>query len=271
MKTSRSIPGTAARGGATLRALRVTIAAALLVAGTARAEVRPLAVDLRWDVPATAGALAGDLLLSSSLAKPGRCQWCDPNRFDAWARDRLRWSEPRRAGTASDLLVNGVIPIAALANSFVSARQGGAPGAFWEDALVIAEAASVAGLVNGVVKDATARRRPSAGPTATGSANRSFYSGHATLAFSVAAAAGTVSSLRGYPSAPWVWAGGMTLAATAAYLRVAADQHWTTDVLAGAAVSGVLGWAVPWVFHRVRRPGARVAVLPAPGGFALAF
>jgi membrane-associated phospholipid phosphatase len=63
----------------------------------------------------------------------------------------------------------------------------------------------------------------------------------------------------------------MTLASAVGYLRVAGDQHWATDVLAGAAVGGLVGWAVPWVFHRVRRPGARVTVLPAPGGFAVVY
>jgi membrane-associated phospholipid phosphatase len=142
---------------------------------------------------------------------------------------------------------------------------------FWEDALVIAQATAIAGLLNGIAKDSFARRRPNAGLQATGDANTSFYSGHTTQAFALAAAAGTVSTIRGYPSAPWVWAGGMTLAAGVGYLRVAADQHWATDVLAGAAVSGLVGFAVPWVFHRVNSPGARVAVLPAPGGFAVVY
>jgi hypothetical protein len=268
MTTPRPAPGAAAP----VRALRAAVAAALLLSTTAaRAEVEPLAVDLRWDLPVTAAAALGDLVLSTSLAKPGHCQWCGTNRFDSWSRDRLRWSSPGAASTASDVLASGVLPVAVLANSFFSARQGGAPGAFWEDTLVIAEAAAVSGLLNGVSKDWTARRRPNAGPDATGSANRAFFSGHTSQAFSLAAAAGTVSSLRGYPSAPWVWAGGMTLAAGVGYLRVAGDQHWATDVLAGAAVGGLVGWAVPWVFHRVRRPGAKVAVLPAPGGFALVY
>jgi membrane-associated phospholipid phosphatase len=267
MRSSRSLPGRSAA-----RRLRAAAAVALLLsAGAARAEVEPLAIDLRWDLPVTAGAALGDLVLSTSLARPHHCQWCGTNRFDDWGRARLRWSNPKSAGTASDVLANGVMPVAVLANSFFSARQGGAPTAFWEDALVIAEATAVAALLNGVAKDTTARRRPDAGLDATGASNTSFFSGHTTQAFALAAAAGTVSTLRGYPSAPWVWAGGMTLAAGVGYLRVAADQHWATDVLTGAAVGGLVGWAVPWVFHRVRRPGARVAVLPAPGGFVVVY
>jgi membrane-associated phospholipid phosphatase len=254
------------------RGLHAAAAALLLAtAAPARAQVEPLHVDPRWDVPVTAGAAVGALVLSSSLARPGRCQWCDTNRFDAWTRDRLRWSDPAAASTTSDVLVNGVLPLAVLANSFVFARRGGDPGAFWEDTLVIAEAAALTGLLNAGAKDAFARRRPDAGPGATGSSSVSFFSGHTSLAFALAASAGTVSTLRGYPSAPWVWAGGMTLAAGIGYLRVAGDRHWATDVLTGAAVGGAVGFAVPWLFHRVKRPGARVAVVPAPGGLGVVF
>lgn len=263
-----ALPGPA--GGR--RPRRAAVAAALLLASAAaRAEVSPLAVDPRWDLPVTAAAAAGSLLLSSSLARPGRCQWCGTNGFDDSARDDLRWSDPAPASTASDVLVNGILPVAVLANSFFSARAGGDPRAFWEDSLVIAEAAAVTGLLNAATKDATARRRPNAGLDATGSSNAAFFSGHTSLAFSLAAAAGTVSTLRGYPSAPYVWAGGLTLAAGIGYLRVAGDRHWASDVLTGAGVGGLVGFAVPWLFHRARRPGSSVAVLPAPGGFAVVY
>jgi membrane-associated phospholipid phosphatase len=102
--------------------------------------------------------------------------------------------------------------------------------------------------------------------------NLSFYSGHSALAFSIAAASGTVSTLRGYHSAPWVWAVGMTLASGVGYLRMAGDKHWLTDVLVGAAVGGGVGAAVPLLLHgREERPpqgggaspaGARVVPLP---------
>jgi membrane-associated phospholipid phosphatase len=65
----------------------------------------------------------------------------------------------------------------------------------------------------------------------------------------------------------------LTLASGVGYLRVAGEAHWLTDVLAGAAMGGGVGFAVPWLLHR-RRAGARrrgVALLPAAGGFALRF
>jgi membrane-associated phospholipid phosphatase len=252
--------------------VRRALAAALLLGSTpARAEVQPLHVDLRWDLPVTIGAAAGALVFALPWATPGECKWCTPGQFDTWVRDELRLANPAPARTASDVLAVGVLPVAALANSWFSSRAGGAPTrVFWEDTLVIAQAVSITAFANEVTKDVTARRRPSAGMTATGASNQSFFSGHTSSAFALAASAGTVSTMRGYASAPWVWAGGMTLATAVGYLRVAGDAHWATDVLAGAGVGGLVGFAVPWFFHRAE-PGAKVTVLPAPGGFALVF
>lgn len=245
-------------------------AALLLAAGIARAQVEPLRLDPRVDVPVAAGATVLALVLASKYTAPARCEACEPDRFDAWARRELIWHDTSAAQVSSDVVANGLIPLGALANSFVFARRGGDPGAFWEDTLVIAEATSITALLHGATSDLTARRRPDASLRASGSADRSFFSGHTSQAFSIVTAAGTVSTLRGYPSAPWIWAGGMTLATGVAYLRVAGDAHWATDVLTGAAVGGLVGLAVPWLFHRARRRGA-TKVLPSPGGLALRF
>lgn len=271
MRPRRANPPSLPRPGLRRPALRCAVAAALLLAaGAAPAEVDPLRLDPRVDLPVTAGAAFLALALDSKYTAPSHCRWCEPGRFDAWARRELVWRDTSSARLASDIVASGVLPVGVLLNSFLSARRGGDPEAFWEDALIIAEATALTADLHGATSDLVARRRPEAGLSASGASDRSFVSGHSSLAFSLAAAAGTVSTLRGYPSAPWVWAGGMTLATGVAYLRVAGDAHWATDVLTGAAVGGMVGFAVPWLFHRVRRRG-RPRVLPAPGGFALLF
>ena len=78
----------------------------------------------------------------------------------------------------------------------------------------------------------------------------SFYSGHTTEAVSLAVAAGTVSSLRGYRLAPLVWSAGLPIALTSGYLRIAGDRHYFTDVLVGAIAGASVGLLVPYVFHR---------------------
>jgi len=98
-------------------------------------------------------------------------------------------------------------------------------------------------------------------------ANLSFYSGHTNFTFALAAAAATVGRLRGYRWAPAALLVGGLVAATTGYLRIAADQHYLTDVLTGAAVGTTIGVAVPYLHrpcpgHGEGRP-ATVALAPA--------
>lgn len=241
------------------------------IAGLLPVTARPEPLPLRWDPARDAGVTAAASLLALALTAPQvtprACRFCGSNAFDARLRSRLLWSDPAAARTISDVLANGVLPAAVIAHAVLAARSEGSPPEAAADVLVIAQAAAIAASLDELAKDSVARRRPG------GAGNTSFYSGHTSLAFSLASAAGTVSSLRGYRSAPWVWAGGMTLAAAVGYLRVAGDAHWATDVLAGAAAGGLVGFAVPWLFHR-SLPGAarpRLDVVPAPGGVAVVF
>jgi membrane-associated phospholipid phosphatase len=255
----------------------VALLALLAAAPSAPRAAEPLEVDLERDGTLTlaAGGLAGALALWAARLTPDTCRFCEPNRFDRGARSALRWDDTGRAALASDVVANGVLPGAAVAHALVAAWGGGGARQAGEDLLAVTEAVLLSVDLNEIVKSGAGRIRPSAwaeGRLHGTDSNRSFYSGHTALAFSLASAAGTVSTIRGYRSAPWVWAVGMTLAAGVGWLRVGADAHWATDVLAGAAVGGAVGFAVPWTLHRPR--GGRepaVQLLPAPGGFALRF
>jgi membrane-associated phospholipid phosphatase len=266
--------------------MRARAAAALLalaLAAPARAEPPPLRYDAARDVALTAGASA--LWLAAELGKgklaPSACRWCAEDRLDGWARDRLVWSHAERASRASDALAFGLVPAGVALHQLLAARAAGDVKEGWVDLLVVAEAAALSMDLNQVVKLAAGRQRPFvhhgnyARPDRAPEAddNLSFYSGHAALAFTLAAAAGTVSDLRGYRSAPWVWAAGMTLATATAYLRVAGDKHYLTDVLAGAAVGTAAGIALPRLMHP-RKDGAAAAgaaVTAAPLGIVVVF
>src|SRR6266511_3966143 len=178
--------------------------------------------------PAHVGSPRGPEFLGLWCMRAG-CARLDP------AHARLLWRNPAAARLTSDILVNGVLPAAVLLNSAWYARDAGEPSAFWMDALVLTEVAALTADVNGVSKDAVARRRPSAGRNAGGGGARSFFSGHTSFAFALATSAGTISTLRGYPSAPWMWAGGMAVATGVGYLRIAGDAHWLPDVVPSAA------------------------------------
>lgn len=265
--------------------MRARVPAALLatiLALPAGAEPPPLRYDARDDVALTAGAAA--LWIGSELAKaklaPSPCRWCAENRLDAGARDLLVWSHTDRASRASDVLAFGLVPAGIAAHQLLAARAAGDAKEGWVDLLVVAEAAALSVDLNQVVKFAAGRQRPfvhHAPPDrpADPDDNVSFTSGHATLAFTLAAAAGTVSDLRGYKSAPWVWGAGMSLAAATAYLRIAADKHYLTDVLAGAALGTAAGIALPRLLHgRKDEPGASASgatVTAVPLGLAVVF
>lgn len=249
---------------------------------------RPLREDLRVDaaVLGASGAVwLGGELLQDRLA-PVRCRVCGTNAFDAWARRQLLLADDGPPRVASDVLTLAIIPAGVVAHQLLAARAAGDAGAGAHDLLYVAEAGGVALALDQVVKLAVGRQRPFvryrnyADPARPRDSddNLSFYSGHTTLAFSMAAAAGTVSTLRGYRSAPWVWAAGMTLAAAVGWARVASDRHYLTDVLAGAATGAGIGVALPlWLHGRAGAPGAggsRTAgttVVPLPLGVLVLF
>jgi len=248
-----------------------------LCAPPAARGAEPLEVDLARDgaTVVIGNALAGALAFFADPMTPDHCRYCEPSAFDRGARSALRWSHPSRAAFASDVLADGVLPAALVGHAGLMAWNDGGALQAGEDLLSVAEAVVLSIDLNQTVKSTAGRIRPWAwaeGRARGTDSNRSFYSGHTAFAFSLASAAGTVSTMRGYRTAPWVWAVGMSLAAGVGYLRVAGDAHWATDVLAGAAVGGAVGFAVPWMLHRPRggRPPA-VQLLPAPGGFALLF
>jgi membrane-associated phospholipid phosphatase len=252
--------------------LRPTAAAlALLLALPARAaEPEPLRLDLPVTLAVTAGAGTAALLgmaLRSELFG-GRCRFCEPNAFDRWAREQLRWKDTRAAKLGSDVLL-GAVSLGAAGALALAGREAGGGRAALEDLAITAEAFSVALLATEVVKLATGRVRPHvwADPARAGEgdANLSFWSGHTNATFAIASAAGTVARLRGYRSWPWIMGLGLAGAATTGWLRVAADRHWATDVAMGAVVGSAVGFGLPHLLHGRRRSGASGAAgLPPP-------
>ncbi len=249
---------------------RLRIAALLAVLGWARgaaASGGELEVDLRLHLPLVLGSI---VLASGVGSTPGGapCAACaQAEGVDEEGREALRLRDPgsaRLAREAADLLVVAVLPAGVLAMSALGAWQDGSPRALLEDAVVVAEAVSVAATLTSLSKRTFARTRPDGG-------GGSFFSAHTSRAFVLATAAGSVASLRGRDGAPWIWAGGLTLATGVAYLRVAGDAHWLTDVAAGAAVGSAVGLAVPWLMHRRGHGLRRFPVTPAPGGIRVAF
>jgi len=78
-------------------------------------------------------------------------------------------------------------------------------------------------------------------------AKRSFFSGHASGAFTSTIFLSTVYSTY-YPNSKWkpyIWTGSILLASTIGYLRIVGGAHFLTDVLVGAIVGSTIGYLVP--------------------------
>jgi membrane-associated phospholipid phosphatase len=220
--------------------------------------------DLRWN-PAVdwtilgtgVAALAVSELKKGDLA-PTTCRWCEPDGFDLAAREALVWKAPATAGTASSAIAFGFAPVSALLTlSLAAAHEHVSASDVVKDAVLAGEATAIAVELDQLAKFAAGRQRPFAYALGPGERDHpadpdddlSFFSGHTTLTFALAASVGTVATMRGYRWAPLTWTLGGTLAATTGYLRIAADRHWLTDVLTGAVVGTAVGILVPLVFH----------------------
>jgi membrane-associated phospholipid phosphatase len=252
----------------------------------AQPQVAELRYDLKVDAPVVGAAAVW--LFASELAKVDlaaeACRWCDRhsdgrdalNAFDSSARNALRWHATQTANVLSHVGAYGLAPVAVIGTLALAQAHDDALGFLPVDLLIIAQAALVSQSLSQVVKFAAGRERPfvhalpeaekpnTAQPSDN---NTSFYSGHTSLTFSLAVAAGTVASMRGYRWATWVWVAGLTVASLTGYLRIAADRHYMSDVLIGATTGSALGFALPYLFHG-RQP-ASVSVATLPRGFML--
>jgi len=221
---------------------------------------RPLRWDPALDVTVTLGGAAA--LIASEILKgeiaPSRCRWCDVDPVDTGVRDALLWRAAASANAISNVTGFVLTPLAAAGLDALAAAHQGALRNVPEDALLVVEAAVVAADVTQLTKMLVGRERPfvhSLPPerkplTDQPSDNDlSFFSGHTAEAFALAAAAGTIGTMRGYRWAPLAWGVGGAVAATTAYLRIAADKHWLTDVVVGMVVGAGIGFAVPYFFH----------------------
>ena len=248
------------------------------------ATTEELSVSLFTDTVITADAMF--VWLGTEYGKdtiaPRSCHWCDsPAPPDRWVRKALLWSDPHAAILPSNLGALVIAPLTAAGLLTLAAGHDDALSNVGVDLLLVAQATALAGSLNQLTKFSVARRRPFAAAglpdpdTRQGPAdfNLSFYSGHTNLAFSLAASAGTVATLRRYRWAHAIWTAGAVIGAATAYFRIAADQHYLTDVLTGAAMGTAVGVGVPALFHRARSSTdtGSLTLSPATGGAQLLY
>lgn len=227
------------------------------------------------------GAAIGLYVVSESVGKdalaPDACRWCAPPGFDDTLVRNLEWRDPTRAASISNLTGYVLSPLAI--GGWLLAASSGRPAhwvAFGDDMIAVTEAVVYSQLAVQVVKFSVGRQRPYAHyrspayPLAGNDDNLSFVSGHSALTFAIATAAGTVAQRRHYALAPAIWATGLSLATTTAYLRIAADKHYLSDVLAGGALGAAAGVVLPRLLHALpgELPG-ELTIVPTRSGVAL--
>lgn len=100
-------------------------------------------------------------------------------------------------------------------------------------------ASVISALVTSTIKGLVGRARPNTGlgphHFAPFSGNMSFPSGHATGAFAFA------SVIAGHYDSPWVATTAYTIASLVGVARIHLDAHWTSDVITGGLIGGLIG------------------------------
>lgn len=255
------------------------VATAIALAAMASSSIAGEPSDRDRTIHASAIAVggAGYLVVQLGFARQlaaHDCRWCDVPGLDSRTRAALRWGDTDRADVLSSVTGYALAPAALLGLT----AYGDGLNVGWrrrfDDVVPVVESVIVVSLMHHVVKFAVGRQRPYAHYDVAGTVaptkedNVSFFSGHTSLAFGLAISAGQVATLRGYAIAPAVWTLGISLAVTTGYLRIAADRHYLSDVLVGAAAGSAIGYLWPrYVTRYLQRPSA--SVVPTSSGVAI--
>lgn len=223
-----------------------------------------------WEYAATPVLGAASIYLHYIAPLPAQAKWQGDNAVDAAFR---RWllvdTRPgrERAGDVGDVFWLGgtAVPFAVDLPVLLFAHRQ--PRLAWQILMMDLEANAVAGFINNLFFYTVGRGRPSVAACAAdpnydalcgGSGNHaSMPSGHV---LGVATGTGLVCVHRRHlpifdslfdSAVADASACGVMLVATAitGVTRVMADRHYTTDVLAGAAIGLASGYGLPWLLH----------------------
>lgn len=172
---------------------------------------------------------------------PQEPRWKTPPTVDADIRNAAVWSNTKLAATMSDVFLFGIIPAAAFISPLATNHDYG------RAALTIGEAAVVTGVITQIAKFSAARGRPFAyyaNDYSSPDSKLSFFSGHTSYSFALCLSSAMLLSERYSQYSAVIYTVALLLAALPGYLRIAADKHYFTDVLAGAAIGSGVAYGV---------------------------
>ncbi|MFL3007439.1 MAG: phosphatase PAP2 family protein [Candidatus Neomarinimicrobiota bacterium] len=160
-----------------------------------------------------------------------------PNNVDSFIREKIHWgnSQNELAKEVSDILLYGVfvggIPISSMYLKNYNLL------------LINLEILSINGLITNVVKYTTQRQRPYSFYLNKNDEEsyKSFFSGHTSTAFAIGTSTAKMLTQYSNIDKRIIWLSTLGLASVTGYLRIAADKHYFSDVVAGAVVGSFLG------------------------------
>jgi hypothetical protein len=254
------------------------VAAPSAEAGAAAPPTR-LRVNLSYEIPiALAGLLlwSGPLLIEMELPQgSGPLDRDDVSGLDQFVIDL----HVPGARLASDVLA-GVIPLAVGGAALLELQGDGTWRHVVEDALIVAEAMAVTGIVNQITRHAYLRPRPYMYQNDPDDERlhghsedwHSYFSGHTATAFAATTAFAMTQNIRrpGATANAWIWGVGMSACTTMGALRVLAGDHFVSDVVTGAAVGLGFGILIPWLHEVEDVAGATTSLVVTPGYAGLA-
>ncbi len=237
-----------------------------------------------WDY-SLSGAGATALVLETVLlqSKQAPARFSGPILFDSAARSFFRARSPEDRLTAADWSwlfwsLDVTYPLVTdVPYAWARYGPGVASDLFWQDATALTLASSI----DMALRDTVGRVRPQDSDClAAGGGSaclnpesvRSFPSGHfveTTTGASLICTQHLYMRLYGSPLDGVTCATAIFFAATVGVLRMVADDHWATDIVASGAMGALFGWGVPYIMHlHGHAPRATVGksmmVLPTP-------
>lgn len=233
-------------------------------------------------------------MMAARFVGPRRDGLRKSSAWDESVRDGLRAPGYRSrllAADASDVLLGLSVSSALVIDPLLNARfLRQSPEVARQVALINAEVLSVALGTQEMVAHLVGRERPygrvcgtpeldGRSQSCAGSRRyRSFYSGHTSVPFALAAATCLHHAQLGLSgNRAWLTCFlGFSVAATSGVLRMVSDNHYVSDVLVGAAVGSALGLSIPllhyhppWRSRARRRSAYGFAVAPTWGGLMI--
>jgi len=240
--------------------------------------------------------LLGVGVFAARTIPPQPNNWRHVSDFDVASRNAIRIGSPGGRNTADDAsdLILGLMVNQLLVDATLVAWWGHNQSSVGYQMLLIdLEALALTGALQAVVSAGVSRWRPfrdtCVGPVEDQTQDcqdnkqfTSFWSGHTSGAFTVAGLMcmhhAHVPLYGGGVREALTCAASFAAAASVGYLRMAADQHFMTDVLVGAAIGTMSGLGVPWLLHyrggatpeKKKKSGSQVSfrVLPTPVGLS---